>query len=530
MTTATRAAGPSTDRLNAGYDRVSLDEQKTGRGVASQHEENAEFAEELGHPLTVRYSDSGFSAYSGIERPDYKRLLRDIAANLIAIVVVWHADRLTRDTAEGLAFIDLCRKHKVRLFSVQRGSEYNFNRAKGRADFLRDIVAAQEESAHKAERVSLARKRQARNGEFGGGMRRYGWGIETGRYRSVCINPKADIADRVYEDRPILDMSKHRPEEAEEIRHWAKELLSGVSMAQLLRDLAAREVPTQAQTDRRLVKLTGKVGESKWNSRTVKSILTSPRVAGHSEYRGEIVKRDAYPPIITEEQRQALITLFAEPSRKKSPGNTPKWLGSLIYECSICDDGSTLSVRANHKGEPVYRCRSCSRGRQIAAAVDKHVESAVIARLSRPDVADLIPATPEIDFKALREEAKELERRKDEAGVSYALGRISLAVLETATAQIEQKLEEIRAQLATAARTSPLAPFVGTDDAESVWASLSLGRRREVLRTLARVVVRPKKHSRGRPRKDAAPYMLDTDAVVITVKGAAPEASQEQAA
>ncbi len=202
MTTAltspdtTAAAAPA--RLNVSYDRVSLDEQQTGRGVASQYEENTEFANEIDHPISGRYSDSGYSAYSGIERPEYQRMLRDIIANLIAVVVVWHADRLTRDTAEGLAFIEMCRKHKVRLFSVQRGAEYNFNRAKGRADFLRDIVAAQEESAHKAERVSLARKRQARNGEFGGGMRRYGWGVETGRYRSVCVNPKAPIGERRY--------------------------------------------------------------------------------------------------------------------------------------------------------------------------------------------------------------------------------------------------------------------------------------------------------------------------------------------
>ncbi|KNE81024.1 hypothetical protein ADZ36_18770 [Streptomyces fradiae] len=495
----------------------------------------------MGHPLTARYSDSGFSAYSGIERPDYQRLLRDIIANLIAVVVVWHADRLTRDTAEGLAFIELCRKHKVRLFSVQRGSEYNFNRAKGRADFLRDIVAAQEESAHKGERVALARKRQARNGEFGGGMRRYGWGVETGRFRSVCVNPKADITERQYEDRPILDMSKHRPEERDEIRRWAKELLSGVSMAQLLRDLATRKVPTQAQTDGRKDRRTGKTGESKWNSRTIKQILTSPRVSGHAEYRGEIVKRDAYDAIIPEEKRQALISLFSSDTRtdpktgrdvprKTSPGNTPKWLGSLIYECPICDDGSTLSVRSNHKGEPVYRCRTCHRGRQSAVGVDKHVEAFIIARLSRPDVANLIPAAPETDFKALREEAQELERRKEEAGVSYARGRISLAVLETATAEIAGRLAEITAQLSASARTSPLAPFVATDDAQSVWASLSLGHRREVLRTLVRVVVRPKKHSRGRPRKGAAPYVFDTGAVEITLNRAAPVATEKEAA
>ncbi|PWI16465.1 hypothetical protein DI272_21555 [Streptomyces sp. Act143] len=513
-------------RLNVSYDRVSLDEQQTGRGVASQYEENTEFANEIEHPISGRYSDSGFSAYSGIERPDYQRLLRDIVANLIAVVVVWHADRLTRDTAEGLAFIELCRKHKVRLFSVQRGSEYAFSRAKGRADFLRDIVAAQEESAHKGERVTLARKRQAKNGEFGGGMRRYGWGVETGRFRSVCVNPKAPIAERRYEDRPILDMSKHRPAEAAEIRLWAKELLSGVAVAQLLRDLEKRKVPTQAQTDGRTDKRTGKTGQSKWSSRTIQGILTSPRVSGHAEYRGEIVKRDAYDAIIPEDTRQALITLFANPARKTSPGNTPKWLGSLIYECAVCDDGSTLTVRANNKGEPAYRCRTCTRGKQLAVPLDQHITTLVIEHLSREDVAQLIPSTPEIDFAALRTEAKELEGRKQEAGVSYGRGKITLAVLETVTSEIDQRQSEIQAQLTAAASEHPLAPFLGAQDAAAVWEGLSLGRRREVLKALGRITVKPRKHpgaARVRP-------LLDTSAVEFTVRRPAPVQGEQDLA
>jgi hypothetical protein len=47
---------------------------------------------------------------------------------------------------------------------------------------------------------------------------------------------------------------------------------------------------------------------------------------------------------------QALITLFSDPARKTSPGNTPKWLGSLIYRCGDCNDGTTTTVRHNASG------------------------------------------------------------------------------------------------------------------------------------------------------------------------------------
>jgi site-specific DNA recombinase len=80
---------------------------------------------------------------------------------------------------------------------------------------------------------------------------------------------------------------------------------------------------------------------SGWNSKTLQQILTHPRTSGHVVYRGEIIRRNVYPPILDEDIRQSLITLFADPARKTSPGNTPKWLGSLIYRCGVCTDGTT---------------------------------------------------------------------------------------------------------------------------------------------------------------------------------------------
>ena len=138
------------------------------------------------------------------------------------------------------------------------------------------------------------------------------------------MNPKAPPMERRYEDRPVLDMTRHNPDAPAESRRWADDLLSGVSMAHLLRDLAARKVPTVAMSDERSVRRNGEAAEhGGWNSRTVQQILTHPRTSGHAVYKGEIVRRNAYDPILHEDVRQALITLFADPARKTSPGNTP---------------------------------------------------------------------------------------------------------------------------------------------------------------------------------------------------------------
>jgi site-specific DNA recombinase len=499
------------ERINVDYNRVSDDDRGAAEGVESQHDECEEFGEEIGRPLGAMYQDNSISAFTGRERPEFQRLLTDVARGLIAAVIIWHADRLTRDVQEALNIIKLFREYGVRLYSVQKGGEYNLNRASGRADFIDDINAAQKESGHKGERIALARKRQARTGLHGGGIRRFGWGVPTGRVRSKCINPKAPLDERVYVDVPVLDMTKHRPDEAEEIRRWAEELLATKgNMAQLLAGIRQRGVKTVSEADARVLKRGGKqVDHGGWDSKTIRRILTSPRVSGHLVYRGEIVKWNAYDPILEEETRQALITLLEDPARVTTPGNTPKWLisKSPVALCGLCDAGGMVTVRYNSKG-PVYRCNECHRGNQLATLVDEYVARVAVQRLSRDDLADLIkPPRPEVDLAALRAEITELQRKKTEAALSYNRGGIDLQMLETIRADNDQQISERRSKIAEATAASPLAEFLETDTvaaAAALWETKSIGRRREIVRLLMDVTL-----------LKGDPYRLDPDTVLI---------------
>jgi len=471
---------------------VSVDKSGAEAGVGTQHQDNEEFAEEIGVVLDRTYTDNDLSAYSGVERPEYERLLADIAAGRIGVLIFWHANRFLRSADKVNSFIRLARAHQVRVYSSTKGAEYRLERAAGRKELRDDVNEAEYESEHRGERVALARKRQARNGDYGGGVRPYGWGVDTGRVRSVCVNPKAPAMERRYEDRPVLDMTRHNPAEAEEIRRWADDLLSGVSVNQVLRDLAARGVPTAAMTEERTVRRGGKAAEHcGWNSKTIRQILTHPRTSGHVVYKGQVVTRGACEPILPEDVRQALITLFADPARKTSPGNTPKWLGSLIYRCGKCRDGATMSVRRNTSGTTVYRCRAARHCSWPAVRVDAHVENVIIERLSRPDVTDLLPRETDVDVAALREELIVLEARKKGAAQMYARGTIDEEQLGTITAEAARRISQIRADLSQATARSPLADFAATDDARQTWEELTLGRKREVLRQLITVMLPP---------------------------------------
>jgi len=479
-------------RVDVEYDRISLDKNGSEAGVESQSAENTEFAEELGIVFGDRYVDNDVSAYSGVERPEYLRLLADMEAGRVASVTVWHANRLHRNTEELPRFVRIARAHKVKLYSTCKGEAYNLEKASGRRQLRDDTSAAEYESEHRGERVAMARKRQARNGDWGGGVRAYGWGVDTGRVRSVCVNPKAPTMERRYEDRPVLDMTRHNVEEAAEIRGWKNDLLAGVEMRQVLRSMAARGVLTVSQKDQRTVKRGGRsVEHGGWDSRTVQQILTSPRTAGHTVYQGEILKRNVYEPIITEEERQALITLFADPRRKTSPGNTPKWLGSLIFRCGMCDDGSVMTVRYA-AGVAVYRCRAKGHCQWPAEKLNDAVEELVIARLSRSDLVDLVRKdVPQLDVAALRSQLAVLETRKRDAAQRFARGTIEGDQLEEINAIVDSEAGPIRDALIKATEVNPLAEFAGCADARATWKALPLARKREVMRALVTITLPP---------------------------------------
>ncbi|MFC3998962.1 recombinase family protein [Nocardiopsis sediminis] len=486
------------DRIHVDYSRISLDQSGTGDGVSSQHDDNVDFAAEDGRDITRSYADNDVSAFSGAPRKDYERLLSDIRLNTIASVTIWHANRLHRQVVEADAFMQLCIEMNVRVYSYSRGAEYNFRRHQGRQDFLEDTLKAQGESGHRGDRVALARRRQGRNGTYGGGRRPYGWGVDSGRVRSVCVNPKAPPLERVYEERPVLDMTQHNIEERDEIRRWADDLDDGVKLNQILLDLKKRGVLTVSQKAGKTLRRGGRdVEHQGWTSKVIRGILTHPRVSGHSVHKGEIVKWNAWPEIISEERRQNFIELFSDPARRVSPGNTPRWFASRIAECAEHPE-STHAVGRKSGGKLAYKCFEGGHCYHDAESLDRYLEFCVIDRLSRPDLADLVKAKPDVDVPKLRAEKATLRTRKSEAAMAFANGEIDAAQLATISTVVEAQISEIDGKLSESTSHSPLSPFVGAENAAQLWDTLSLGRRREILRLLFRVVLYPLGRGRGK--------------------------------
>jgi site-specific DNA recombinase len=70
-------------------------------------------------PLRAKYDDGGFSG-GNTDRPALQRLLDDVRAGKIDLIVVYKVDRLTRSLADFAKLVELFDKHNVSFVSVWR--------------------------------------------------------------------------------------------------------------------------------------------------------------------------------------------------------------------------------------------------------------------------------------------------------------------------------------------------------------------------------------------------------------------------
>jgi len=330
------------------------------------------------------------------------------------------------------------------------------------------VAMANKSSRDTARRVSRARLRQAAAGQpHSGGNRPYGFEADR---RTVCSA------------------------EAAEIVRAADSILAGVSLRSIAADLRRRGVTT----------VTG----ISWTTGTLREVLLRPRNAGLMVHGGEILEGVAasWPPILPREKWEAVVAVLNDPNRRTTPGNTPRWLGSLLYRCGHpdcidLDPPSTLRVGTNGKRpQPAYRCFESAHLTRVAIPLDEYVAAVLCERLSRPDAIDLLPGAQDdsADAAELASEANALRVRIREAGDLWESGVISAAEFRTRKQRLADRLDAVQNRQRSAAGQNPVADLAGHPDAGAVWAGLDLGRRRAILEALAVVYVLPVPRPQGR--------------------------------
>ena len=105
------------------YTRVSTDQglDQDFSSLDAQYEAASAYIKSQAHAgwslIRSRYDDGGYSGGS-TDRPNLQRLLDDVRARKIDVIVVYKVDRLTRSLADFVKLVELFDAHDVSFVSV----------------------------------------------------------------------------------------------------------------------------------------------------------------------------------------------------------------------------------------------------------------------------------------------------------------------------------------------------------------------------------------------------------------------------
>lgn len=177
----------SDERLDQSFNSIDAQREAGIAYVASQKTEGWELVPDF-------YEDPGFSG-GNMERPGLKRLLKDIQAGKIDIVVVYKIDRLSRSLADFAKMVEVFDNHMVSFSSVTQ--QINSATSMGRLMLNVLLSFAQFEREVTGERIRDKIAASKRKGMWMGGSVPLGYRVEN---RALHIEPQeAELVQRIFE-------------------------------------------------------------------------------------------------------------------------------------------------------------------------------------------------------------------------------------------------------------------------------------------------------------------------------------------
>jgi site-specific DNA recombinase len=133
-------------------------------------------------PVGETYDDGGFSGGT-MERPAFRRLLKDVNAGRIDVVVVYKVDRLTRSLSDFAKIVEIFDQHGVSFVSVTQ--QFNTTSSMGRLTLNILLSFAQFEREVTGERIRDKIAASKRKGMWMGGLPSLGYDVKD---RKLVVN------------------------------------------------------------------------------------------------------------------------------------------------------------------------------------------------------------------------------------------------------------------------------------------------------------------------------------------------------
>ena len=250
--------------------------------------------------LPDHYDDGGISGGT-LERPALQRLLRDMEAGLIDVIVVYKIDRLSRALTDFAKLVDVFERHNVTFVSVTQ--QFNTTTSMGRLTLNILLSFAQFEREVIGERIRDKFAASRRKGMWMGGWPPLGYEVETRKL--VLVEREAALVRRIFD-------------------RFAK---TGSAL------LVARELNTAGEVTKQRQCANGTRGGRPWTKGAVYKVLANRIYLGEAVHKGV-----AYPgehvAIIDQRTWDKAHTVMAEPAHRRraaTRSQVPALLKGLIF-------------------------------------------------------------------------------------------------------------------------------------------------------------------------------------------------------
>ncbi len=246
------------------YTRVSTDQglEQDFNSLDAQYEASQAYIRSQAHAgwtlLRIKYDDGGFSG-GNTERPALQRLLDDVRAGKIDVIVVYKVDRLTRSLADFAKLVELFDQQNVSFVSVTQ--QFNTTTSMGRLTLNVLLSFAQFEREVTSERIRDKIAASKRKGLWVGGMAPLGYDTKD---RKITVNQA----------------------EADRVRLIFRRYLKLGSLNLLMADLRSRGIVTKV----RKLKGGGTAGGIPFTRGSLAHLLRNRFYVGEVAFKGEILQ------------------------------------------------------------------------------------------------------------------------------------------------------------------------------------------------------------------------------------------------
>jgi site-specific DNA recombinase len=349
-----------------GVIRLSNDTD-TSTSPAGQRQQIEAWASGNGHNVIGWAEDTDVSArkVAPARRPQLSRWLQEPKLDEWDLLACAKQDRLFRSVADIGTMTKFCLDNGKTWHAIAEGTDL-FS-ASGRAYTNMLATFGEFEADRIGERCRESADRLAATGRWRGGHPPYGYAAQ---------------------ERPGGGwMLIQDPEQAEILRRMAADAISGSSNGQIAAWLRAEKIATPR--DARALRSGRDSGDRRWLTETIRAMLRSPSLAGHTTRRGKVVRDDDGKPVLFTTEPvldDDTFGLLIQALNTRLQHRGERVGGHMLLRtlhCKSCTDAGSKPqrmyghVRHNGNGHSTYRCPACGFGISMKRA-ESLVEMAML--------------------------------------------------------------------------------------------------------------------------------------------------------